>query len=171
LPAFRASVVASAPFAAHGAEEIQDWDAIKLLTVRVDRLRTWYREGLLFLGDAAHAMSPIGGVGINLAIQDAVAAANLLARPLLDGRVGIADLAAVQRRRELPTRLTQFVQVQVQRRVIARVLAKDAATRAPLFLRLLEQFPVLRRIPARLVGIGVRPEHVRTPGTLPHDIS
>jgi 2-polyprenyl-6-methoxyphenol hydroxylase-like FAD-dependent oxidoreductase len=131
--------------------------------VRVDRLATWYRPGLLCIGDAAHAMSPVGGVGINLALQDAVAAANILAGPLREGRVAPEDLARVQRRRELPTRLTQWFQVQVQNRVIAPVLGGAATARLPLVLRLLRRFAVLRRIPARLIGIGIRPEHVKVP--------
>ena len=144
--------------------ELESWDDVKLLTVRVDRARRWSRPGLLCIGDAAHAMSPIGGVGINLAIQDAVAAANVLAAPLRDGGgVTVELLGAVQRRRELPTRLTQRVQVLVQDRLITRVLGRRAPLRPPLAIRLLARFPVLQRIPGRLVGIGIRPEHVRTP--------
>jgi 2-polyprenyl-6-methoxyphenol hydroxylase-like FAD-dependent oxidoreductase len=132
--------------------------------VRVDHLRRWYRDGLLCIGDAAHAMSPIGGVGINLAIQDAVATANILALPLRDGTVAEAHLHAVQRRRELPTSLTQRVQVFMQNRVIRRVLANTQQPASlPLPLRLLQRWRMLQRIPAYLVGIGVRPEHVRTP--------
>jgi 2-polyprenyl-6-methoxyphenol hydroxylase-like FAD-dependent oxidoreductase len=167
LERFRSRVGRLAPFAGDRPSELRDWDDIKLLTVRVDRLRRWYREGLLCIGDAAHAMSPVGGVGINLAIQDAVAAANLLAAPLRDGRLSNDDLANVQRRRELPTRLTQRLQIFVQNRVIARVLGSEAALSAPLALRLIARFPFLRRIPARLVGIGVRPEHVRTASAWP----
>jgi 2-polyprenyl-6-methoxyphenol hydroxylase-like FAD-dependent oxidoreductase len=167
LERFRARVGRLAPFASDRASELKDWDEIKLLTVRVDRLRRWYREGLLCIGDAAHAMSPVGGVGINLAIQDAVAAANLLAAPLRDDRLTNDDLASVQRRRELPTRLTQRFQIFVQNRVIARVLGSEETLSAPLALRLLARFPFLRRIPARLVGIGVRPEHVRTASAWP----
>src|SRR6185503_8298487 len=118
LPAFRADVAQLAPFAADRVGELRDWNAIKLLTVRVDRLTRWYRPGLLCIGDAAHAMSPVGGVGINLAIQDAVAAANSLAEPLRDGRLAVDDLRRVQERREFPTRVTQWAQVQVQRRFI-----------------------------------------------------
>ena len=140
----------------------RDWDAIKLLTVGVDRLRQWHRPGLLCIGDAAHAMSPVGGVGINLAIQDAVAAANLLAAPLRENRLGDADLQRVQTRREFPARVTQRVQVFVQDRVISRVLAGTGALKPPLVARLLARFAILRRIPARIIGLGVRPEHVRT---------
>ena len=151
-------------FLAERVGEIRSWDDVKLLTVRVDRLRRWYRPGLLCIGDAAHAMSPVGGVGINLAIQDAVAAANVLAVPLRDGMLATRHLARVQRRRELPTRVTQRLQIVMQRRVIARVLeSRGAPLRLPLALRLFARYPVLRRIPARLIGIGVRPEHVQSP--------
>jgi 2-polyprenyl-6-methoxyphenol hydroxylase-like FAD-dependent oxidoreductase len=163
LPAFKAAVAALVPFAAARVEEIRTWDDVKLLTVQVDRLTRWYRPGVLCIGDAAHAMSPVAGVGINLAIQDAVAAANALAQPLRAGRVDVEHLARVQRRREFPTRVTQRLQVLVQERVVSRVLAGQAPMRPPLALRLLERVPYLRRLPARLVGLGVRPEHVRTP--------
>jgi 2-polyprenyl-6-methoxyphenol hydroxylase-like FAD-dependent oxidoreductase len=163
LEAFRERVAAIAPFVRDRVGGLRDWDEIKLLTVVVDRLRRWYRPGLLCIGDAAHAMSPVGGVGINLAIQDAVAAANILAIPLRRGRVTTADLRVVQRRREWPTRLTQWIQVLIQNRIISRVLAGRATLKLPWPLRLLRRFPVLRRIPARLVGIGFRPEHVHSP--------
>jgi 2-polyprenyl-6-methoxyphenol hydroxylase-like FAD-dependent oxidoreductase len=162
LPAFQADIAAIAPFVADRVSDLRSWDDVKLLTVAIDRLRQWYRPGLLCIGDSAHAMSPVGGVGINLAIQDAVAAANLLASPLLRGRVSIADLRKVQLRRELPTRLTQWLQVQVQERVIRRVLRAPRRLSLPLPLRLLQWFPLLRRLPARLIGMGIRPEHVRT---------
>jgi 2-polyprenyl-6-methoxyphenol hydroxylase-like FAD-dependent oxidoreductase len=142
---------------------LRDWDDIKLLTVAVDRLKRWWRPGLLCIGDSAHAMSPVGGVGINLAVQDAIATANILAEKLRDGRLGDSDLAAVERRRTFPTRLTQAMQVLVQERVLDRVLASDKPIKAPLLLRLFNHVSLLARIPARLVGIGVRPEHVRTP--------
>jgi len=149
-------------------EALADWNDIKLLTVAVDRLDRWHRPGLLCIGDAAHAMSPIGGVGINLAIQDAVAAANLLV-PVLRGGGSIDDaaLARVQRRRELPTRIIQRMQVLIQDRVIRRVLASTAPIELPWALRMLRRWPVLRRLPARLVGIGFRPEHVETPELVP----
>jgi 2-polyprenyl-6-methoxyphenol hydroxylase-like FAD-dependent oxidoreductase len=163
LEALRAEIAGIAPFVRDRLDELQSWDDIKLLTVVVDRLRRWYRPGLLCIGDAAHAMSPVGGVGINLAIQDAVATANLLAGRLRQGRPGPAELRAVQQRRALPTRLTQWLQVLIQDRVIRRVLAGRRELSLPLPLRLLRSFPTLRRIPARLVGIGFRPEHVRSP--------
>ena len=142
---------------------LRGWDDVKLLTVAVDRLRQWYRPGLLCIGDAAHAMSPIGGVGINLAIQDAVAAANRLAAPLAAGHVSLDDLAAVQKRRSFPTKATQWLQVAIQNRIISRVLAGTTRPAAPWPLRLLGKYPLLQRIPARLIGVGLRPEHVRTP--------
>jgi 2-polyprenyl-6-methoxyphenol hydroxylase-like FAD-dependent oxidoreductase len=163
LPAFRDSVAQLAPFVADRVGELSDWDAIKLLTVQVDRLPRWYRPGLLCIGDAAHAMSPVGGVGINLAIQDAVAAANLLAAPLRADRLTTEDLLLVQLRREWPTRVTQRFQIFVQNRVIRRVLSGAGKLTPPLAVRLLARFPFLRRIPARLIGIGFRPEHVKTP--------
>lgn len=164
LDGFRDTITALVPFARDRVRELRTWDDVKLLTVRVDRLRRWYRPGLLCIGDAAHAMSPVGGVGINLAIQDAVAAANVLAAPLCEDRHTIGDLRRVQRRREFPTRVTQRFQIIVQRRVITRVLGRRGdGLRFPLALRLLARFPLLRRIPARLIGIGVRPEHVRAP--------
>jgi 2-polyprenyl-6-methoxyphenol hydroxylase-like FAD-dependent oxidoreductase len=170
LDAFRATVGRLAPFAADRVGEIGVWDDVKLLSVQVDRLTRWYRPGLLCIGDAAHAMSPIGGVGINLAIQDAVAAANLLAGPLAADRLATADLARVQRRRALPTRFTQRLQVLAQNRVIVRVIGRvgaDGSLRPPLLVKLFAWLPVLRRIPARLIGVGIRPEHVRTPAALP----
>jgi 2-polyprenyl-6-methoxyphenol hydroxylase-like FAD-dependent oxidoreductase len=163
LPAFRESVAQLAPFVADRVGELQDWEAIKLLTVQVDRLRRWYLPGLLCLGDAAHAMSPVGGVGINLAIQDAVAAANLLAAPLRGGRLTTEDLRRVQERREWPTRVTQRAQLFMQDRVIKRVLRATERFSPPLPIRLLARCPFLTRIPARLIGLGVRPEHVNTP--------
>jgi 2-polyprenyl-6-methoxyphenol hydroxylase-like FAD-dependent oxidoreductase len=164
LDGFRGTIAALAPFARDRVRELRTWDDVKLLTVRVDRLRRWYRPGLLCIGDAAHAMSPIGGVGINLAIQDAVAAANGLAAPLREGAPTTGDLRRVQRRREFPTRVTQRLQIIVQRRIVTRVLgSRGGRVPLPVALRLLGRFPLLRRIPARLIGIGVRPEHVRAP--------
>jgi 2-polyprenyl-6-methoxyphenol hydroxylase-like FAD-dependent oxidoreductase len=165
LPAFRDSVAALAPFVRDRVGEIASWDDVKLLTVAVDRLTRWHRTGLLAIGDAAHAMSPIGGVGVNLAVQDAVAAANLLAGPLREKRLGDNDLARVQRRREFPTRIIQRFQIIVQKRVVTRILGSSGGGELtpPLALRLLQRYPVLRRLPARFMGLGVRPEHVRTP--------
>jgi 2-polyprenyl-6-methoxyphenol hydroxylase-like FAD-dependent oxidoreductase len=165
LPAFRDAVVAMSPFLRDRVEELKSWDDIKLLTVAIDRLRRWHRPVLLCIGDAAHAMSPVGGVGINLAIQDAVAAANILAGPLKAGRVTDADLAAVQRRRTLPMRVIQWIQVQIQERVLSAVLASTKTPPVPWPVKMLNWFPSLRWLPARLVGTGIRPEHVRTPDT------
>ncbi|HUM17354.1 MAG TPA: FAD-dependent oxidoreductase [Candidatus Nitrosotalea sp.] len=162
LDAFRAAVAGLVPFASDRVGQIRDWTDVKLLTVKVDRLRRWHRPGLLCIGDAAHAMSPVGGVGINLAIQDAVAAANRLWRPLRDRGLTTEHLADVQRRREWPTRVTQALQVAVQRRLVTRALGGGPLT-PPLFVRLLVRFPFLRRLPARAVGVGIRAEHVQTP--------
>jgi 2-polyprenyl-6-methoxyphenol hydroxylase-like FAD-dependent oxidoreductase len=163
LPAFREAIGALAPFVRDRVETLADWDEVKLLTVAVDRLRRWHRPGLLCIGDAAHAMSPVGGVGINLAIQDAVAAANILAEPLRADRLTEDHLRRVQRRREFPTRATQAMQLFVQNRVIRRVLGGAGPIAPPLLLRLIARWPRLRRLPARLIGLGFRPEHVRTP--------
>jgi 2-polyprenyl-6-methoxyphenol hydroxylase-like FAD-dependent oxidoreductase len=163
LTSFRGELVHLAPYLSDRVDELADWSDIKLLTVAVDRLRVWHRPGLLCIGDAAHAMSPIGGVGINLAIQDAVAAANILAPRLRQGPPGEDDLQAVQRRREFPTRATQQLQLFIQNRVIGRVLESTGQLSPPLALRLLGKWPLLRRIPARLVGLGFRPEHVMSP--------
>ncbi len=162
LEAFREQLVRIAPLMEDRVAELGDWDDIKLLTVAVDRLRRWYCDGLLCIGDAAHAMSPVGGVGINLAVQDAVAAANLLARPLARGRPVMADLRRVQRRRLLPTRMTQRAQVLIQNRIISRVIGSGEPLSPPLPLRLLKRFRALRAIPARLIGMGFRPEHVES---------
>jgi len=163
LTNFRAEIVRLAPYLGDRIGELADWSDIRLLTVAVDRLLVWHRPGLLCIGDAAHAMSPIGGVGINLAIQDAVAAANILAPRLLKGGVTEDDLQRVQRRREFPTRATQRLQVFLQNRVIGRVLQSTGKLSPPLPIRLLGRWPWLRRIPARLIGLGFRPEHVRLP--------
>jgi 2-polyprenyl-6-methoxyphenol hydroxylase-like FAD-dependent oxidoreductase len=163
LASFREEIVRLAPHLRDRVGELGDWSDIKLLTVAVDRLREWHRPGLLCIGDAAHAMSPIGGVGINLAIQDAVAAANILAPPFLHGEISDDDLQAVQRRREFPTRAMQAVQVFMQNRVIGRVLESREKLSPPLPLRLLGRWPLLQRLPARLIGLGFRPEHVRMP--------
>ncbi|WP_082609966.1 FAD-dependent oxidoreductase [Bosea sp. Root381] len=160
LDAFRRGLATLLPLLADRVGELRDWDDIKLLSVAVDRLTQWWKPGLLCIGDAAHAMSPIGGVGVNLAIQDAVAAANLLAAPLREKRLTDADLAAVQRRRTFPTRATQAMQVAIQNRVINPLLTGSGEVRPPLAVKLLGRFPLLRRIPARLIGMGFRPEHI-----------
>ena len=161
LPALQRAVVETAPFLGNRVQELNDWSAIKLLTVKIDRLREWCRPGLLCIGDAAHAMSPIGGVGINLAIQDAVAAANMLTSPLRRGAPSLADLRRVERRRWFPTHMTQRLQMFLQDQLLGRVLRGDM-TSPPLPLRLLRRWPFLRRIPARAIGIGFRAEHVHT---------
>jgi 2-polyprenyl-6-methoxyphenol hydroxylase-like FAD-dependent oxidoreductase len=158
--AFRDEIRRLAAVARDRLEELRTWNDVKLLTVRVDRLLEWYRPGLLCIGDAAHAMSPVGGVGINLAIQDAVAAGNVLFKPLRQGQVTVDHLRSIQRRRELPTRVTQWLQLTVQRRIIARVLGDSRPVSPPLVVRLLAAVRFFRRIPARVVGLGIRPEHV-----------
>jgi 2-polyprenyl-6-methoxyphenol hydroxylase-like FAD-dependent oxidoreductase len=163
LPAFRRKLAQLVPALADRVDELADWDEIKLLTVAVDRLSRWHRPGLLCIGDAAHAMSPVGGVGVNLAVQDAVAAANILWKPLSSGTLSEDDLARVQQRRMFPTRFTQRMQLVIQNNVIGRLLQETETVQAPLALRLASYFPVLRRIPARLVGMGIRPEHVQAP--------
>jgi 2-polyprenyl-6-methoxyphenol hydroxylase-like FAD-dependent oxidoreductase len=160
LEAFRADIVRQAAFFADRIAEIASFDDVKLLTVGVDRLTRWHKPGLLCIGDAAHTMSPVGGVGINLAIQDAVAAGNLLAEPLRNGTVSDENLAAVQARRELPVRIVQGIQVFIQKRVISAMLAKRGKVKAPGFLHLLSIVPVLQQIPARVLGLGIRRERV-----------
>ena len=162
IDAFRQDMLTVAPFLRDRADEIRNWDDIRLLTVRVDRLLKWYRAGLLCIGDAAHAMSPVGGIGINVAIQDAVAAANILAEPLRNKTVTENDLKRVQERRLFPTRVTQAAQVFMQNRVLKPILGNTQQISVPFLLRLFQWFPFLRRIPARLVGVGVRPEHIKT---------
>ena len=162
LDDFRNDVLSLAPFLAERVQEIATWDDVKLLTVAVDRLERWCLPGFLCIGDAAHAMSPIGGVGINLAIQDAVATANLLVEPLRARTCGAADLQAVQKRRTYPTVMTQKLQVFLQNRVIGRVLGSTGPMRPPALLRALAGVRFLRQFPARLIGMGFRPEHVRT---------
>jgi 2-polyprenyl-6-methoxyphenol hydroxylase-like FAD-dependent oxidoreductase len=166
VAAVRETVAGIAPFMVDRVAELASFDDLKLLTVAVDRMLVWHRPGLLCIGDAAHAMSPIGGVGINLAIQDAVATANLLAGPLRDGTLSEADVARVQKRREFPTRVTQWIQITMQNRIVSPVLASRSKIKPPAVLKLLNRFPFLRRIPARLIGMGVRPERPRTPDIL-----
>lgn len=160
IDAFRDLIFEAGPFDRERLQALRSWDDVKLLTVRVDRLKTWYRPGFLAIGDAAHAMSPIGGVGVNLAVQDAVAAANRLARPLREGTVSVSDLEAVQTRRMFPTRVIQAIQVAAQNNIIGPTLRLKEKPTPPFALRLMQRFPVLRRIPARVLGLGVRREHV-----------
>ncbi len=162
LEAFRDSVAQISPFLRNRLGEIKSWDDVKLLTVAVDRLPHWHRPGLICIGDAAHAMSPIGGVGINLAVQDAVATANMLATPLKEGRVTDALLEAVQRRRTMPMRVIQWLQVGIQNNVLGTVLKRTTRPKPPFAAKLLNLVPLLRRLPARVIGLGVRPEHVHT---------
>jgi 2-polyprenyl-6-methoxyphenol hydroxylase-like FAD-dependent oxidoreductase len=163
LDEFRNTVGDIFPLLCDRLHEIDSWDKVKLLTVEVDRLQRWYRAGLICIGDAAHAMSPIGGVGINLAVQDAVAAANILAEPLRRGTVTIETLKQVQQRREFPTRVTQRLQIIMQNNLIGPALAnRSKRPRAPLFMKMM-QWPLLRRIPGRLLAYGIRPEHIHAP--------
>lgn len=159
LAAFRDGLRPLLPVATTRADEITGWDQVKLLNVQVNRMPKWWRPGFLCIGDAAHAMSPVGGVGVNLAVQDAVAAANILHAPLLAGSVLPADLAAVQARRAWPTRVIQGLQLAMQRRIIEATLTNQQPTRPPALLRLMTRIPGLNRLPARLIGLGVRPEH------------
>jgi 2-polyprenyl-6-methoxyphenol hydroxylase-like FAD-dependent oxidoreductase len=160
---FHADIVAMAPFLHDRVAELDDWSKIKLLTVQINRLERWAREGLLCIGDSAHAMSPAGGVGINLALQDAVATANLLATKLRAGPVSLADLDEVQKRREWPVRLIQRMQVFVHRHVVSGRTSDNDSDSLPFIGRLFRWFPFLRRLPARFVGLGPRPEHIQSP--------
>jgi len=161
LAAFRASIAAIVPPLGDRATEIGDWEDVKLLTVRVDRLRRWYRPGLLCIGDAAHAMSPSGGVGINLAIQDAVAAANIVGPTFRAGGPSPGDLHRVQRRRELPTRVTQFVQVHALGGLYPKSIEDDTSKHPPLAFQLFRLLPPLRHLTGYFIGVGMRPEHIR----------
>jgi 2-polyprenyl-6-methoxyphenol hydroxylase-like FAD-dependent oxidoreductase len=164
IEAFRLDVAEGAQFLANRIEELKSFEDVKLLSVSVDRLTTWSRPGLLCIGDAAHAMSPVGGVGINLAIQDAVATANLLARKLRENTCRDQDLDAVRQRRAWPVKVVQWAQVAVHNRVLQPTLsgARTAVT-VPWPVRLLDRYAWLRRWPAQVIGVGVRPEHVRSP--------
>jgi 2-polyprenyl-6-methoxyphenol hydroxylase-like FAD-dependent oxidoreductase len=163
LERFRTSVAELVPLLADRVGELRTWDDVRTLRVQVDRLRRWFRPGLLCIGDAAHAMSPIGGVGINLAVHDAVATANLLAGPLGDGTLSTWHLARVQLRRTLPTVLVQRGQRAIQDYFLSPLLAGRLPGQPPLVLRALRRYPILQAIPARLIGLGVLPEHVRSP--------
>jgi 2-polyprenyl-6-methoxyphenol hydroxylase-like FAD-dependent oxidoreductase len=163
LKQFQNEIVTFAAFLRDRVAELDDWAKIKLLTVQINRLRDWCRDGLLCVGDSAHAMSPAGGVGINLAIQDAVATANLLAEKLRTGAVSVDDLRKLQARREWPTRLIQAMQVFIHRRVVTGQTLRGTNS-LPILFRLLKWFPVLRQIPARFIGIGPRPEHICSRG-------
>ncbi len=163
IEALRGNIASLAPFLRDRVGELRDWDDVKLLTVRVDRLRQWYRPGLVCIGDAAHAMSPVGGVGINLAIQDAVAAANVLAGPLLESAVGVGHLARIQRRREFPTRFTQSMQSLIRRQIAGGLGSAGPPKQLPWPVRLLERTTLPRRARTRFIGVGIRPEHVKTP--------
>ena len=163
LDAFRERVLMLSPYFSDRIGDLKSWDDIKLLSVTVDRLRQWWRPGLICIGDAAHAMSPIGGVGINLAVQDAVATANRLAAPLKAGTVSDDDLRAIQARRTFPVRFTQRLQLTMQNQIIGRVLASTQRPKPPFMFKLFDACPLLRRVPGRLLAVGVRPEHVHTP--------
>jgi 2-polyprenyl-6-methoxyphenol hydroxylase-like FAD-dependent oxidoreductase len=161
IDSFRQNIIELAPELIDRVQEIKEWEQVKLLTVTVNRLLKWYCPGLLCIGDSAHAMSPIGGVGINLAIQDAIAAANILIPAFLKGKIWQSDLKKVQTRRELPVKIIQGAQVFIQNRIIGRSLGNNIHAKLPLPLKIVRRFPYLQRIPAYLVGIGLRPEHVR----------
>lgn len=161
LSSFRQRVLHLAPFLENRVEELKSWDDIKLLSVRINRLQQWWRPGLLCIGDSAHAMSPVGGIGINLAIQDAVAAANILTEPILSGTLNVNHFKAVQRRRTLPVVITQKFQEFVQSRIIGQALAAKDHAKAPWFLRVCNRWPLLRRVLAWWIGFGVRPERVQ----------
>jgi 2-polyprenyl-6-methoxyphenol hydroxylase-like FAD-dependent oxidoreductase len=163
LAAFCQSVAMMSPYLADRVDELKNWDDVKLLTVAVDRLRQWWRPGLLCIGDAAHAMSPVGGVGVNLAIQDAVAAANRLAGPLSAGTVSDDDLRAIEARRTFPVRFTQRLQLIMQNRIISRALSGTQKPKPPLLFQIVDAVPLLQRIPGRLLAVGIRPEHIHTP--------
>jgi 2-polyprenyl-6-methoxyphenol hydroxylase-like FAD-dependent oxidoreductase len=174
IAAFRAEIASLLPTLADRVGDITDWDAVKTLRVRVDRLRRWYRPGLLCIGDSAHAMSPVGGIGVNLAVQDAVATANILAERLLDNRVRTRDLARVQRRRALPAKVLQRLQLAIQRVVLNPVLEgqpSKADRKPPAALRLLARAKTTRRMQARLFAYGVRPERVRPLSRQPRRIA
>ena len=161
LQALKKELIMVSPFLSERLDAIRDWDDIKLLKVAIDHLEKWYRDGLICIGDAAHAMSPVGGVGINLAIQDAVAATNILSKPLKEGNLKEMDLRRVQQRREFPTKVIQQMQVVMHKGIINKNQI-GTGSNIPIFFRLLRSWPFLRRLPAHIVGMGIRPEHIRT---------
>jgi 2-polyprenyl-6-methoxyphenol hydroxylase-like FAD-dependent oxidoreductase len=163
LDTFRNDIVAMVPVLQHGIADVKTWDDVKLLTVAINRLKRWTRPGLLCIGDAAHAMSPVGGVGVNLAVQDAVATANLLAGKLVSGCPSEEELAAVRERREFPVRMTQRMQVIVQNNIISVALKGDRQMKPPLLMRAVSTMPWLQGLAARFLAVGVRPEHVHSP--------
>jgi 2-polyprenyl-6-methoxyphenol hydroxylase-like FAD-dependent oxidoreductase len=163
LTGLHQDIVDLGPFLADRITELDDWSKIKLLTVQINRLRRWCRDGLLCIGDCAHAMSPAGGVGINLALQDAVATANLLAVELRQGSVARAELERVQARREWPTRVIQRIQINIHRRIVTGRSSEKGDDSLPFAIQLLQWFPILRALPARLIGLGLRPEHIHSP--------
>lgn len=164
---FKNELTEVAPFLGNRMTELKDWEQVRLLTVTIDYLEKWHRQGLLCIGDAAHAMSPIGGVGINLALQDAVATANLLYRSLLhDGFASTQTLSNVRKRRTFPVRVTQTLQIIIQKAIVSGRTKTKKTQKPPFIMRMLNRYPFLRRFPARLIGIGIRPEHIKTPGTL-----
>ncbi|MFY9288089.1 MAG: FAD-dependent monooxygenase, partial [Alphaproteobacteria bacterium] len=162
IESLRAALSELVPFFGDRVQELKDWNDVKLLTVSVNYLEQWFKRGLLCIGDAAHAMSPVGGVGINLAIQDAVATANILSEPLHAGRVRQTDLRLVQGRRMWPTMMTQRMQIFVQKNIILRAVGKTTRPELPFVMKLMNWFPVLQRIPAHFIGVGFRPEHINT---------
>ena len=162
LPAFRESIISVAPFIADRLQELASWDDIKLLSVSVNHLKEWSRAGLLCIGDAAHAMSPIGGVGINLAVQDAVATANILTDPLLSGCLTEGDLRKVQRRRAFPARMIQFMQIFMHKRIFSSNSMREPRKNQPLLVKMIQKIPFLRQLPARIIGMGFKPEHICT---------
>jgi len=163
LDAFRNDIVTMAPLLQQGIADVKTWDDVKLLTVAINRLKRWTRPGLLCIGDAAHAMSPVGGVGVNLAVQDAVATANLLAGKLVNGCPSEEELGAVRERREFPMRMTQRMQVVVQNNIISVALKGDRRMTPPLLMRVVSAVPWLQGLTARFMAVGVRPEHVHSP--------
>jgi 2-polyprenyl-6-methoxyphenol hydroxylase-like FAD-dependent oxidoreductase len=169
ISGFQARLRTAAGFARDRAETIRSFDDVKLLTVTIDRLARWARRGLLCIGDAAHAMSPVGGVGINLAIQDAVAAANILSPVLAKKAPSLRRLRRVQRRREFPTRVVQRMQVFAQENILAPTMRNLTTPKPPLLLQLIDRWSWFRQWPARFLGIGIRPEHVRSPALKPGD--